>query len=1028
MGFTDLFGSVHERKVLKYQPVIDKINELELSIRKLTDRQLRDKTAEFRARLRKGQTLDDLLPEAFAVVREAAIRTIGLRHYDVQLIGGIVLHEGKIAEMKTGEGKTLVATLPLYLNALEGRGAHLVTVNDYLAERDAQWMGQIYRFLGMKVGVVLHGQSDYEKQEAYQADITYGTNSEFGFDYLRDNMKDSIERYAQRELHYAIVDEVDSILIDEARTPLIISGPAEQTVSYYEQVNEIIPFLRRDIDYTIDEKAHTVMLTDHGVSVVEDKLKIGNLYDPRNITWLHHVNTALKAHHLYKRDVNYLVENGKVIIIDEFTGRKMEGRRWSDGLHQAIEAKEHVAIEAENQTLATVTYQNFFRMYDKLAGMTGTAETESEEFMKIYNLDVVVIPTNKPVIRIDHEDVVYKNEIAKFRAVVKDIKERQAKGQPILVGTVSVEKTEVLSKMLKKAGVPHEVLNAKNHAREADIVAQAGRLGAVTISTNMAGRGTDILLGGNAEALAKAEVDPELDPDKYAELLAKYKNQCAEERERVLEAGGLHIIGTERHESRRIDNQLRGRAGRQGDPGSSRFFLSLEDDLMRVFGSDRLQKMMDWLNIPEDEPIEHKWVTRAIEDAQRRVEQMHFDIRKNLLEYDDVMDLQRKSIYRLRRHILEGKYYRDMTEDEIKAGKKPPIPEKSGQWTLEKLQEVIHPWVEKILDSLAETYKDRKYLEMGLDPFSEEGRAELPPLGFEDIDMEPREVTHELYRNFGAVVDLTEELKQSREACVEKATQIIAESLIQQRERILDLVDELSSSIIERHCPIEVHPEDWELEALSNELYSVFGEDFDFEGVQPDPESYAAHVYSHLESVLEHKEKLMGIIQFLFYARHFYLDEIDSQWIEHLKNMEMLRDGIGLRGYAQKDPKLEYKREGHMLFEEMLFNINRNVVQKLFMIQVKEEVDELPEYEHEEREYYEQGGGSEAQKQQEAPKKEYTKAEIRKMIKRIPRNGPCPCGSGKKYKLCHYTKDMQAANRGELPEWWDAVMAQQQEQ
>jgi preprotein translocase subunit SecA len=593
MALKEVFGTAHERKMEELKPTIDRINRLESSLRKLSDQALRGRTKEFRDRLRKGETLDDLLPEAFATVREAGIRALGMRHFDVQLIGGVILHRGGIAEMKTGEGKTLVASLPLYLNALEGRGCHLVTVNDYLATRDAEWMGRIYKFLGLTVGTIVHGQNDSEKQRMYRCDICYGTNSEFGFDYLRDNMKESIERYVQRELNYAIVDEVDSILIDESRTPLIISGPAEGAVNLYQTVNEVIPFLRRDVDFTLDEKAHSAMLTDTGVSVVEQKLDIDNLYAPRNMEWLHHVNTALKAHTLYKRDVNYLVERGKVVIIDEFTGRKMEGRRWSDGLHQAIEAKENVQIEEENQTLATITYQNFFRMYKKLGGMTGTAETEAAEFQKIYRLDVTVIPTNRPIRRTDHDDLIYKNEAAKFRAVIREIMDCQKAGQPVLVGTVSVEKTEVLSKLLTKAGVEHNVLNAKNHKREAEIIAQAGSRGAVTISTNMAGRGTDIILGGNPDFRARLELKPEDPPERLRELIEKHKVLCAQERQDVLDAGGLHILGTERHESRRIDNQLRGRAGRQGDPGTSRFYISLEDDLIRIFSAKRLQRMME---------------------------------------------------------------------------------------------------------------------------------------------------------------------------------------------------------------------------------------------------------------------------------------------------------------------------------------------------------------------------------------------------------------------------------------------------
>src|SRR3954467_2001328 len=657
-----IFGTKNARVIKGMRPIVERTNQPDPSMQAKSDAALREMTAEFRRRLEKGETLDDLLPEAFAVCREAGKRVLGMRHFDVQLIGGMVLHRGGIAEMKTGEGKTLVATLPVYLNALAGKGVHVVTVNDYLARRDSEWMGRIYKFLGMSVGIVVHGLDDQERQESYRSDIAYGTNSEFGFDYLRDNMKLSIENYVQRELNYAIVDEVDSILIDEARTPLIISGPAEQSADLYQKVNAIIPALRKDIDYTVDEKAHSAMLTDNGIERVEQRLGVGNLYNPENIEWLHHVTQALRAHSLYKRDVNYLIEEGKVIIVDEFTGRKMPGRRWSDGLHQAIEAKEGVEIQEENQTLATISYQNYFRIYKKLAGMTGTADTEAEEFHKIYKLDVTVVPTNRAIQRKDADDVVYKNERGKFRAVCDEIEDCHKRGQPVLVGTVSVEKSEVVASLLRKKGIPHSVLNAKQHEREAFIVAQAGRKGAVTISTNMAGRGTDIILGGNAEFMARAEVDAEnagkpgheLAPEKqagYEAAYARFKAQCDPEKQEVLAAGGLHILGTERHESRRIDNQLRGRGGRQGDPGSSRFFLSLEDDLMRIFGAERITGLMERLGMEEDVPIEHPLINRAIENAQKKVEGHNFDIRKNLLEYDDVMNQQRENVYALRRQF-----------------------------------------------------------------------------------------------------------------------------------------------------------------------------------------------------------------------------------------------------------------------------------------------------------------------------------------------------------------------------------------
>ncbi|BAF60934.1 preprotein translocase subunit SecA [Pelotomaculum thermopropionicum SI] len=669
LGFIKDWLDDNAREIKKLQRVVDEINKLEPEIAAKSDGDLQGMTAVFRDRLDRGESLDGILPEAFAVVREASRRVLGMRHFDVQLMGGIVLHQGRIAEMKTGEGKTLVATLPVYLNALTGKGVHVVTVNDYLARRDSEWMGQVYKYLGLSVGLIVHGLDWEERKRSYRADVTYGTNNEFGFDYLRDNMALHPDQLVQRELNYAIVDEVDSILIDEARTPLIISGQAEKSTDLYYTFARIVPRLVPEVDYNVDEKAHTVVITETGVAKVEKMLGVENLYDDRNIELTHHLNQALKAHALMKRDRDYVVKDGQVIIVDEFTGRLMFGRRYSDGLHQAIEAKEGVKIERESQTLATITFQNYFRMYRKLAGMTGTAATEEQEFKKIYGLDVVVIPTNKPMIRKDLPDVIYKTEQAKFRAVVEEIAARHARGQPVLVGTISIEKSEMLSGMLKKRGIPHQVLNAKYHDKEAEIVAQAGRLGAVTIATNMAGRGTDILLGGNPEFLARNELRrmgheceaaaeiagaPAEQDGAYKALLEKFRRQTEEERRRVVELGGLHIIGTERHESRRIDNQLRGRCGRQGDPGSSQFFSSLEDDLMRLFGSENIAGIMDRLGIDEDMPIEHAMITKSIEAAQKRVENRNFDIRKHVLQYDDVMNQQRELIYRQRRQVLTG--------------------------------------------------------------------------------------------------------------------------------------------------------------------------------------------------------------------------------------------------------------------------------------------------------------------------------------------------------------------------------------
>lgn len=647
-----VFGTAHDRQMKQIQPLVDKIRSFEPQLQALSDEQLKAKTPEFQSRLKKGETLDDILPEAFAVCREASRRVMGMRHYDVQMIGGTVLHRGGIAEMRTGEGKTLVATLPVYLNALSGKGVHVVSVNDYLVKRDAEWMGRLYNWLGLSVGIIVHGLNDDERRAAYNADITYATNNELGFDYLRDNMKFDLADYVQREHNFAIVDECDSILVDEARTPLIISGPAEASTDKYYLIDKIIPSLVRDKHFTMEEKSKTASLTEEGIAKVEELLKLSNLFDPQHIEILHHVYQALKAHHLYRLDVEYMIKDGEIVIVDEFTGRLMPGRRWSDGLHQAIEAKEKVEVKNENQTLASITFQNYFRMYNKLSGMTGTAYTEAAEFKKIYKLDVVVIPTNKPIRRIDQQDVVYKSEEAKFRAITAELKERHQRGQPILVGTASIEKSEMLSKFLKKEGIRHDVLNAKHHEREAEIIAQAGRKGTITIATNMAGRGTDIVLGGNPEIMAK-KFGEEGTPE-YNEALAKFKLQCEADKAEVLAAGGLCIMGTERHESRRIDNQLRGRSGRQGDPGESKFFLSLEDNLLRIFNGDAVRKMMELLKVDENEPITAPMVTRAIEGAQKKVEGHNFDIRKHLLDYDDVMNQQRNVIYGMRREILKG--------------------------------------------------------------------------------------------------------------------------------------------------------------------------------------------------------------------------------------------------------------------------------------------------------------------------------------------------------------------------------------
>lgn len=692
--FAKVFGTSHQREMKKIQPIVNKINSLEAEMQNLSDEQLQNKTKEFQERLKKGQTVNEILPEAFAVCREASKRVFGMRHYDVQLIGGIVLNRGAIAEMRTGEGKTLMATLAVYLNALTGKGVHVVTVNDYLAKRDAEWMGKLYSWLGLKTGVIVHGLNDAQRRDAYNCDITYATNNELGFDYLRDNMKFDLSEYVQRAPYFSIVDECDSILIDEARTPLIISGPAESSTDKYYTIDKIVPYLKKDVHFKIEEKSKSAALTDEGNLEVEKLLKLDNLYDPANIEILHHVNQAIRAHHLYRLDVEYMIKDGEVIIVDEFTGRLMPGRRWSDGLHQAIEAKEKVEVKNENQTLATVTFQNYFRMYEKLSGMTGTADTEAVEFKKIYNLDVYVIPTNKPIQRKDFEDIVFKTEQAKYKAIVRDIRERHEKGQPVLVGTASIEKSEAISRFLKNEGIKHDVLNAKHHEREADIIALAGRKGAITIATNMAGRGTDIVLGGNPEVMARRAVGGEEGPE-YIDAIRRFKSQCEAEKQEVLQAGGLYIVGTERHESRRIDNQLRGRSGRQGDPGESKFYLSLEDNLMRIFNGERIQKIMTMLNIPEDEPITHKMVTNAIEGAQRKVEGHNFDIRKHLLDYDDVMNQQRNAIYKMRRQILEGKDIErsvlDMLGDVVSVILDNNIPEgaKESEWNLEGMNNAL---------------------------------------------------------------------------------------------------------------------------------------------------------------------------------------------------------------------------------------------------------------------------------------------------------------------------------------------------
>ncbi len=1129
--FQKIFGSRNQRELKKMQPTVVRIAELEPTMKAKSDAELKAMTGELRTKVDNGASLDDILPEAFAVVRETGVRVLGMRHYDVQMIGGMVLHSGKIAEMRTGEGKTLVATLPTYLNALAGKGVHVVTVNDYLAKRDAEWMGRLHGWLGLSTGVIVHGLDDFERQRNYNCDITYGQNNEFGFDYLRDNMKQSPDRMVQRGLFYAVVDEVDSILIDEARTPLIISGQGEASGDLYVKIDRLIPRLKREEHYTVDEKAHQVMMTDEGVEVMEKLLAVGNLYEAANIQLVHHVNQALRAHTLYKRNVNYLVDGeGKVVIISEDTGRAMPGRRWSDGLHQAIEAKEGVTVEEENQTLATVTFQNYFRLYKKLSGMTGTADTEAQELNEIYKLDVVVIPTNRPMVRDDQPDLVYKNEVGKFRAVVADIEDCHHRGQPVLVGTVSVEKSEVVANLLKSKNLPFNVLNAKQHQREASIVAQAGRKGAITIATNMAGRGTDIVLGGNPEAMAKDELAEEkakLAPDAEAaqpavnrdgadgeeiiepfrgahepsfdeearlkELTAKYKAQCEAERQEVLDSGGLKIIGTERHESRRIDNQLRGRSGRQGDPGSSRFYLSLQDDLLRIFGLDKMTGLMERLGLEEDVPIESPMVTRSIEGAQKKVEGRNFDQRKNVLEYDDVMNQQRKTIYAMRRQILEGRYHREPTDEEQKLGIEPEPVTVSGDWTFEsvspevsaKLADIIdvpkineigrhvraayaqlgdakksevaealsakleikpplkgpEPW-DQLFARLPGTPGVRlalvldQYFGVQLDDLVGKSTADLTKwladkwgdlvVGDTGDERAPwRILRAEIWRQFSTLVDVEKVYDKPRPELLEHVTKHVTNSLIQQRERLYDLADQRMGGIIEQVLSTEMAEDEWDWDDLEDVLQEQFGTEFEISHGTRD--EAAAQIWPKIEERLTEREKELTRPFLLYFLRHFALEEIDAQWIEHLKTMDTLREGIGLQGYGQKDPKKEYKKAGFSMFEEMMGRIQGNTVTKLFQVQVEPQKAAIPRDKEKERQLVERGAANKSEEVNEeqaagdvararaearAAKRggakpgepqgdDEAKEPVRRERPKVGRNDPCPCGSGKKYKKCH---------------------------
>ncbi len=906
-----LFKTYSEKEVKRVMPIVKQINDLEEGMSKLTDHELRAKTDYFKEQLKEGKTLDDILPEAFAVVREASKRTLGLRHFDVQLIGGIILHQGRIAEMKTGEGKTLVATLPVYLNALEGKGVHVITVNDYLAKRDSEWMGKLYKFLGLSVGLVINGMEPGAKQKAYNSDITYGTNNEYGFDYLRDNMVIYKNQLVQRGLHYAIVDEIDSILIDEARTPLIISGRANESSELYKKANDFVKKLEAKViveedvkdldqaednekyDYIIDLKAKSASLTQKGIKKAEEFFHLDNFNDLENSTLVHHVNQALRAHGVMKKDIDYIVKDGEVLIVDEFTGRIMYGRRYNNGLHQAIEAKEHVKIADESKTLATITFQNYFRMYDKLAGMTGTAMTEAEEFEEIYNLDVVSIPTNKPMIRDDQNDVIYKNENAKFKAVVESIKESHSKGQPVLIGTVSIEKSEKLSKLLQQERIPHEVLNAKSHEKEAMIVAQAGKFGAVTIATNMAGRGTDIMLGGNSEYLAKEEMRKNRVPEnlieesntyyetddqeilrareEFKKLVQKYDEEIKEEKEKVIQAGGLKIIGTERHESRRIDNQLRGRSGRQGDPGESKFYIGLDDDLMKIFGGDAITKVYNTLGADENMPIEAKIISKSVENAQKKVEGRNFGIRKNVLKYDDVNNVQREIIYKQRREVLDG----------------------------ENLKDNITNMITSVSNEIIDMYVD------------ENNHVEADVLG------------NEVLTNFG--IDIREFIKEN---------------------------DDNPDKIKE------------ELQKQSLEKY-------------------------------EEKEKDIGEEQMRELERVVLLKVVDEKWMNHIDNMEELKDGIGLRAYGQQDPVVKYRMEGMDMFEEMTADIKYDVVKILMNIRKQQDVrrQETAKITGAALEAINSVDGGKSMNINE-------NQTVRNEGPKIGRNDQCPCGSGKKYKNC----------------------------
>jgi preprotein translocase subunit SecA len=1024
-----VFGTSNERAMRRIQPLVGAINALEADLKELSDAELQAKTPYFKEKLDNGATLDDILIEAFAVCREASRRVLKMRHYDVQLIGGAVLHKGSIAEMRTGEGKTLVATLPVYLNALEGKGVHVITVNDYLAKRDAEWMGRVYKWLGMSVGTIVNGQYDEEKKASYRADICYGQNNEFGFDYLRDNMKYSALDYCQRPLNFAIVDEVDSILIDEARTPLIISGPAEAASDSYRTLNEIVARLRKDEHFSVDEKGFSAALTDDGVEHIQKAIGVRNLYDPVNVQTLHILNQLLRAHALYKRDQHYMVSpDGKVLIIDEFTGRVLPGRRWSDGLHQAVEAKENVRIQEESRTMATITFQNLFRIYKKLAGMTGTAETEAQEFSATYKLDVVVIPTNKINVRTDDHDVVYKTEREKFNALVRDIVSHHEAGRPILVGTTSVEKSGAIARILGKKGIAHHVLNAKHHENEAFVVAQAGRKGAITVSTNMAGRGTDILLGGNPEMIARDELkkrglNQDEDPVVFQELVEKYERECKQEHDEVIELGGLHIIGTERHESRRIDNQLRGRAGRQGDPGYSKFYLSLEDDLMRIFAGDRVKSLMDRMGMPDDEPIEHPLVTRSIENAQRKVEERNFDVRKNLLEYDDVMNAQRKTVYTLRQQLLAGRYL----PEEIDETGKP-----TGEARTIDVDEGILAKVEGSIGALVGMFCDPP-----VGTVKEDGKPRYPTreaLEKAEKLVELEALQHEVYQLWGVRLDIEERRQRTPVSVFDELVEIVPRGLSEQRERVLDLTDRVVAAMIEESCAEGKPPEDWDWQGLHEGFREHFqaklASSVDHLG---EADAVMKQAYAAAEAAYRAKEDELGVEIALRLFRHIYVEGIDEAWVDHLSNMEHLRDGIGLRGYGQRDPKNEYKKEGYNLFLNMMAKVSSNVLVKFFEARVQKTEEVAAREQETERRYQEELAHVVAQHPSaEAEDPAAVLNQLREQAAAVPqptrrpataaprigRNDPCPCGSGKKFKKCHgaILEEEGAADDDEDPE------------